>query len=180
MPNAYLVTKWSVQWASSISVHQVRKAFDLCGLVPAPEFKVENLHQPLRDVFERNYSVQEWIKLHGQVIASSQIEVGPGWRCFEGKNSFFVTMYELTTQETEFKVWKPMFAAEMIDFLKDDDTSKPLFTDNDKFIIECGKRITKGFFEFYAASNILRRNLHVITFDADESSKDRVVEPTLI
>lgn len=174
MPSALLATTWSVEWANSISAAQVKKSFDLCGLVPPSEFKIENLHQPLRDVFERNLSLQEWTAKHGGTISTSSIEATPGWRCFEGKNAFFYAVYELTAQDKEFKAWKIAFAKEMVEFLQEDEATKPLFIDNDKFIIENGTRLTKGFFEFYAVSSILRRNLHIITFDEDDKSLDRL------
>lgn len=61
MPKAEAVTRWSADWAETKTEEEIRKAFDVCGLVSEAEFAVEALHKPLQDIFKHEMAIDEWL-----------------------------------------------------------------------------------------------------------------------
>jgi hypothetical protein len=53
-PNYMLVSDWVLKWMQSKSHQDIRKSFDVCGLVPVADFNPTSLHSKLKKAFELN------------------------------------------------------------------------------------------------------------------------------
>lgn len=173
MPSSELVTKWAVEWANSLSRDLIRKSFDICGLVPREDFDIQKLHKPLRDIFVRDMSAQEWLAIHGGAV-NAQTTIGPGWLCYEGKDSFYKAAHGVIQPITEYDEWKAGFTEELIQILREDEATKPLITDEEVNDIKKGERYTDTFLEWYALAAIMQNCIHVITMGVNDIVTNRL------
>ena len=54
-PSVEHVIKWAVDWAETKTETKLCMSFDVCGLVPQNDFKIELLHPPLREIYNNNF-----------------------------------------------------------------------------------------------------------------------------
>lgn len=175
MPSALLVTEWVNEWAEGVTADHIRKSFDVCGLVPRNEFSVDALHVPLRDVFNRNVSVEEWITKHSNVVDASHLVVPADWSVFQGKNAFFLALRRATACETNAEEYCTHLKEKIIDLLVADPLTTTIFTTEDKAVIRAGAMFTSGYFEVYAVSVMMEIQIHFIEIDEMEVQKNRTI-----
>lgn len=165
MPGSELVTKWAAEWADSVDPAMVRKAFDVCGLVPRNEFDVEKLHGPLRDVYKRDVTVKDWITAHGNAV-EARVLMNMEHVSYEGKNSFSRAAFDVMKPSNEYVAWQKRFIDRIISVLREDEATKPVFTNEELLIIKEGKNMTDTFLEFYALSLILKNFDTFISYES--------------
>lgn len=73
IPTAMSLTKWTADFAETKHAIDIAFSFDLCGLVPLAEFNIENLHGPLKDVYNHKISVDTWIAKHSSILNNETV-----------------------------------------------------------------------------------------------------------
>lgn len=175
MPNTELVTTWIVEWCESISADLISKAFDLCGLVPVDEFKHENLHKPLQDIYDDSISVELWLNKHATLLEANQLDYDGKWDFFSDKHAFFKALRSITDSAEPTAKWVAEFTGKVNELLSEDPLTATLFTREDKKIIEEGTFFTHGRLEVYAASELFKSQFHLISVNAADIPTDRIV-----
>lgn len=174
MPGYMLLTGWVVEFTDRLTPQQIQEAFDVSGTVPKIDFEVAKLHKPLRDIFERQKSVAEWMAEHGKLLPPTTVGVGLAWHCFEGKDSFMQAIYDIHSPNIDYKVWRLGFVDEIITELSGHELTKDIFEDTEKATIRGGMNLTDCFFEFYAVAHILNYHIHLILVDKEDKVINRI------
>lgn len=171
MPSAVLITKWTADWADSKTAADISKAFDLCGIVPADEFSLDNLHTPLRELLEEQFEVDRWVKSHSAIIEHGDIALD---RCllFEGKDAVLQAFFSING-EGDFKAWRLNTLEAIKKTLTEDELSKDLVRQTDISVIEEGRCLTSGLVEIYAFAHILKSRIDFVKLDALDQPIDR-------
>lgn len=174
MPSTELVTTWVVEWCDSLTSQHVSNSFDLCGLVPPDEFAVEKLHKPLKDIFDENITVEQWLRIHSNVLEANQLDYDGGWDFFEGEHAFFSALAAVVDC-SDAKVWIEQFILKVCNLLAEDPLTKDMFDEEEKKVIKTGNTFTHGRLEIYAAATILKTQLHLIAVNEADVPTSRVV-----
>lgn len=167
MPDTELVTGWCVDWCREATGEQIRKAFDLCGLVPREEYDVEKLHRPLSDIIKKQQSTDEWLSAHGDAVALERATIGSTWTHFEGKHSFQRAAHYLLADQSDFKVWRLQFVDEVSNILRSDEVTSPLVAEDELAAIKEGTGFSDCFLEFYALAMRSEIQVDVVLVDAE-------------
>lgn len=152
IPSTEIMTGWVVQWCEGVDVNAVKKAFKLCGLVAPEDFNPDEMHQALKDVFDRSINMDEWVANHGSVIDSSRVVPDDNWLEFKGKHSLLKAWHHAVEVKTDFKEWSRDLLDDMKKLLSVDAMTSVLFTKEDSTHVTDGLSLTQGRFEGYAIS----------------------------
>ncbi|KAE8915978.1 hypothetical protein PF005_g5451 [Phytophthora fragariae] len=60
VPSYNAVGQWTLDWSATRTQDDIKKAFQLCGLVPKEMFDEEKLHQPLREILVPDFDLESW------------------------------------------------------------------------------------------------------------------------
>lgn len=175
MPTSELVTKWAADWSASKTQEEVRKAFDLCGLVPEDEFDLEKLHQPLRDVYKLEMSVQEWIGKHASIVCQDQILLSESSLVRDGEFAFIKVLHICLNIDEPFDDWSGEIIKQIDEFLQEDDMTKDIYRFREQMIFKIGEGMTYSYIEAYACSKIFNIPLHIIELDEADKPRQRFI-----
>lgn len=176
MPTVAMVTEWVSDWCDKVPEPMIRKAFNLCGLVPRCDFDVANLHQPLKEIYHHDFDVTHWIAKHAGAVHDSRIYIDDNaWNTFEGKHAFLHGVHSLLEEDNEPGAWTTATLKRICNTLKEDDFVKGLYTDADEVTINEGMNFTSGRFEFYAMSKLIQCQLHLVRLSENDFAVDRVI-----
>lgn len=175
MPSVEFLTTWIVNWCNLQSRDKITKAFDLCGLVPVEDFKPENLHTPLREIYNRNLTMEKWLEKYSSTLEVPHLDFGQDWEIFDGKHAFFRALKFTTDSETETKKWLLDLTTKVLNLLENDVLTNPLMTEEDKTIIKDGLNFTYGHLEAYAIAEIFKTRLHLIYVNSQDVPEERFV-----
>lgn len=173
MPSTELVTNWVIDWCDTISTEMISKAFRLCGLVPEENFDPDSLHQPLKDVFFKNLSLEEWLDQHGTAVNATRLTFDDTRTKFQGKRALLNAMNFVSGNEGESLKWTDNLIKDMFVNLQSDPLTAEIFDQNDKETIFDGSRLTRGFFEVYALAKMFETQIHIIEVDEKDEPISR-------
>lgn len=173
MPSCELITGWVVKWSEQMPSDQIKKAFDLCGLVPTSDFSHDKLHTPLRELFERNVSLTQWIATHGIAVDKTRLHIDGDWLTFDGDGALYKAMYNEMEEARCFKDFKTWLLDSMIEVLEADPLTSTIFSEEDKGIMKAGKVLTHGHFETFALAKIFKTKIHVISVNESDEPTER-------
>lgn len=171
MPNYQDISIWIGDWMKEQTKESIAKAFKLCGLVASEDFKVEDLHKPLRDCFTDDFSAAQWESEHGAAFNNDSDnieETFADWILFNLPFSFFKALYEFINdpEEEDFEFWLDSFKKKVIDYIGSDPLLKSLFNEEEQNLLAEGKS-TGTLVEMFAAARVLKVQLKVTEVDKE-------------
>jgi hypothetical protein len=177
MPSVEAVTNWVGDWAATKTVEDLRKAFDVCGLVPVDEFSADRLHPPLREIWSHNFDSVSWVQKYSSYISSPHVVFDDRHQIFERRYAFFHAIFSTIEHDFEdnYAGWQKIALASIHDFLKEDPTVAPIYEKSDKDTIAAGWDLTPGLVEFYAVAQTSDLTIHVITLNDDDVPVNRTI-----
>lgn len=175
MPSTEAMTGWIVNWSNTVTPDMITKAFDLCGIVPKNEFDLEKLHKPLRDIYNRNVTVEQWIEEHSSVLEPVRIEGIEDWRLFEGRNAFFLVLKSLDEDNDDSVDFVGTLCNDVLKVLQESELTKEMITHEDIETIRKGMSLTYGYFEVYAVAEIYKIQLHLVVLNEENVPVERAV-----
>lgn len=175
MPKYSEISVWIADWMKTQTTEKIAKAFKLCGLVPSANFSLTDLHQPLRDCFKEDFSLEQWEINHAAAINNSpdNEEVYDDVILYDMAFSFYKALYESIDNENEegFEFWCDDFKEKVITFINGDQLLKSMYSDDERILLESGKT-TGTFIEMFAAAKILKVKLSIIEIDEEGKKID--------
>lgn len=174
MPTAEVISQWLVQWSETISAEQVRKAFRVCGL--SPDFSPDQLHKALKDIYNRDLTVEQWIADHGSALDAVRVVYGgEGWDVFGGKHPFCKALKSLSNTTKDDTEWAHFITGKIISILEEDELTSEMVTPEEKLAIRQGNQFTHGLFEIYAAAKLFETQFHLILLNAEDEPTERTI-----
>jgi len=71
VPSYKAVGQWTLDWMATWTSDDIKKAFQLCGLVPQETFSEERLHQPLREILAPDFDLERWNASYEHLLEQS-------------------------------------------------------------------------------------------------------------
>lgn len=175
MPSCELVTQWTHDYCKSLSVQQIQKAFDVCGLVPEQDYDIQKLHTPLREILELKMSVEDWLSRHASLVNNQQIIFQDFWISMRGKYALVNMLKKISGSENEPETYATELIDDIILGLTTDPLTADMITESDKIKIRSGLELTDTLLEVYMCSKIFSNQFHIVTFDSDDFPKQRTI-----
>ncbi|KAE9038088.1 hypothetical protein PR001_g8110 [Phytophthora rubi] len=84
VPTYNIVEQWTVDWMATRSADDIKKAFQLCGLVPKESFDDEKLHPSLQELLASDFDMERWNASYKHLLEQFDnreelTPAAPGW-----------------------------------------------------------------------------------------------------
>lgn len=170
MPPYHDISKWITSWMKDQTAESLTKAFKLCGLVSSETFNVNDLHKPLQDCFEDDFTAEEWERQHAALILNGDDdfeESAADFIFFSVAFSFFRALFERMDEDDKkegFDHWLKDFKGKVGAYINGDPFLKSLFNEEESILFNRGKN-TGTRVEMFAAARILDVQLKINEVD---------------
>lgn len=134
-------------------------------------FNLEELHKPLRDCYEDEFSHNEWQVEHGNVFENRPENIADTiaeWTLFDIPFSLLKAVYEHENenQPEDFEYWREDTIEKNLKNIGESSFLESLFNNDDQALFKSGK-ITGTLVEFLSISKVLQIHLKVIEIDKE-------------